>query len=77
MYKRQASYVYESDREKELINAFRTVTDSSIEPTEELDGGRFWGLNEIRANLGKNIFTPNFEYEFINLLNSDVPSKKD
>jgi isopentenyldiphosphate isomerase len=72
-----ASYVYESDREKELINAFRTVTDSPIEPTEELDGGRFWSLNEIRAHLGKNIFTPNFEYEFINLLNSDVPSKKD
>ncbi|MDY5999358.1 MAG: NTP pyrophosphohydrolase, partial [Candidatus Limisoma sp.] len=32
--------------------------------TEELDGGRFWTLLEIREAMGKNVLTPNFESEF-------------
>jgi hypothetical protein len=31
---------------------------------EELDGGRFWTLDEIRSAIGQNILTPNFESEF-------------
>ncbi|MBR0330366.1 MAG: NTP pyrophosphohydrolase, partial [Alistipes sp.] len=31
--------------------------------SEETDGGRFWSIEEIRQNLGKGIFTPNFEME--------------
>lgn len=57
-------YVFESDREKELIYAFKTVYDGAIKPSAELDGGRFWTSSEIRENLGKNIFTPNFENEY-------------
>ena len=58
-------YVFESAIEKELDNTFRTVYDGKIIPdTEELDGGRFWPIEEIKANLGKNVFTPNFEQEF-------------
>ena len=30
---------------------------------DELDGGRFWKIEEIKENLGKGIFTPNFEEE--------------
>lgn len=57
-------YVFQSSREKELVFSFRTVYDGEISPSEELDGGRFWPLDEIRANLEKGVFTPNFESEF-------------
>ena len=60
-------YVFESDREKELGFSHRTTYDGEIAPSEELDGGRFWTLEEIRDNLGKGIFTPNFESEFLRL----------
>lgn len=58
------SYVFESEREKELVNAFKTVIDSIPEPSDELDGGRFWSIEEIDANIGKGVFTPNFEQEY-------------
>lgn len=61
------SYVFESDREKELVNAFKTVTDHIPHPSEELDGGRFWTKDEIQSALGKSIFTPNFEQEYLRL----------
>ena len=58
-------YIFESAIEKELVNTFRTVYNGEIQPdTEELDGGRFWSMEEIKTNLGKNVFTPNFEQEF-------------
>ena len=60
-------YVFESDREKELVFSYRTTYDQPIHPSEELDGGRFWTLEEIRDNLGKDVFTPNFESEFSRL----------
>lgn len=60
-------YVFESDREKELVFSHRTTYDGEILPSEELDGGRFWSLAEIKNNLGKGIFTPNFESEFLRL----------
>ena len=58
------TYVFESDREKELVFAHKTIYDGEIKPSEELDGGRFWPLKEIRSNMGKGVFTPNFESEF-------------
>lgn len=58
-------YVFESDREKELIYVHRTTYDGDIHPsTEELAGGRFWTKEEIIKNIGKKIFTPNFESEY-------------
>ena len=57
-------YVFESSREKELVFAHKTVYDGEIHPSEELDGGRFWSIEEIKANMGKGVFTPNFESEF-------------
>ena len=57
------SYVFESDREKELVFVHKTVYDGEIHPSDELDGGRFWNIEEIKENLGKGIFTPNFEGE--------------
>ena len=56
--------IFESTREKELVFSHKTTYDGPIIPSEELDGGRFWSLEEIRSNIGKEIFTPNFENEF-------------
>ena len=57
-------YVFESDRERELVFPYRCTCDSDIRPSAETDGGRFWTMDEIRSHTGKGIFTPNFESEF-------------
>lgn len=59
-------YVHESEIERELVNAFTAIVDAGdivIDPVE-IDEGRFWTLDEIDANLGKGVFTPNFEGEY-------------
>lgn len=56
-------YVFESAREKELVFVYKTVYDGEIQPSNELDGGRFWGIDEIKESIGKKVFTPNFEEE--------------
>ena len=58
-------YVFESSRERELVYVHRTTYDGKIRPsTKELDGGRFWTMQEIREAIGKGVLTPNFESEF-------------
>ncbi|KAA6314923.1 Isopentenyl-diphosphate Delta-isomerase, partial [termite gut metagenome] len=37
-----ANYIFESERERELIFAYKTIYDGEITPSNELDGGRFW-----------------------------------
>lgn len=69
------SYVFESDVEKELVNVFKTVIDYLPSPSDELDGGRFWTKQEIADNLGKDIFTPNFEQEYKKYILSKIDSK--
>ena len=62
---RVGKYVFESKREKELVYVHRTTYDGPVTPSaEELDGGRFWTLDEIREAIGKEVLTPNFESEF-------------
>lgn len=62
-------YVFESDIEKELVHTFCTIYSGTITPNkEELDGGRFWLIQEIKESLGKGVFTPNFEQEFSQIL---------
>lgn len=56
-------YVFESARERELVFVHKTVYDGEVKPSDELDGGRFWSLDEIRQAMGKEILTPNFESE--------------
>ncbi|MFR9503176.1 MAG: NUDIX domain-containing protein [Rikenellaceae bacterium] len=62
------SYIFESERERELVHVYTTCFDGEVCPTEELDGGRFWSVGEISESLGKDIFTPNFESELLNVL---------
>lgn len=62
------SYVFQSDRERELVNVFFATSDSLPCPSDELDGGRFWSIDEIDRNIGKDVFTPNFEQEYIKVV---------
>lgn len=58
-------YVFESQRERELVFVHRTTYDGPVTPNpDELAGGRFWTHQEIISNIGKCIFTPNFEQEY-------------
>ncbi|MBQ8674370.1 MAG: NUDIX domain-containing protein [Bacteroides sp.] len=56
-------YVFDSVRERELVFVHKTVYDGPVCPSDETDGGRFWSIAEIREQIGKGIFTPNFESE--------------
>lgn len=70
-------YIYESNVEKEMIYAYKTVlTEENIKPnSQELAGGRFWSMKEISENIGKNVFTPNFEYEYNNIFQLQTNSQ--
>ncbi len=62
------SYIFESERERETVYAFHTVYEGEIHiDPEEIDDGRFWSFTAIHENLGKGIFTPNFEMEFLRI----------
>lgn len=65
---RISRYVFRSERECELVYVHRTVYDGEVQPSDELDGGRFWSPAEIRASLGCGVFTPNFENEATEIL---------
>jgi isopentenyldiphosphate isomerase len=69
-------YVFESAREKELVYVHKTVYDGPVKPSEELDGGRFWSIDEIERNMGKGLFTPNFENEFTRVVLKELPKGK-
>lgn len=59
------TYQFESEIEKELVNVFAAVGTYELHPDlAEVDEGRWWELSDIDANLGKGVFTPNFESEF-------------
>lgn len=60
-------YLFESEREKELVYVFSTIYMGEVCPSDELDGGRFWSLCEIEAAMGQGVLTPNFEQEFLKL----------
>jgi isopentenyldiphosphate isomerase/intracellular septation protein A len=61
-----ARYVWESEVERELVYTF--ICYAKIQPVfehGEIDGGKYWSFAEIRNNLSKGVFTPNFEKEFL------------
>jgi isopentenyldiphosphate isomerase len=61
----RGKYIWESSRERELVNSYSTVSEQvPILNTDEIEEGRFWKLSEIEENFGKEVFTPNFEHEF-------------
>lgn len=59
------SYIFESSCERELIYVHTTIYKKEIIPNiNELANGRFWSKVEIRNNMNKGVFTPNFENEY-------------
>ena len=65
------AYVFESPREKELVNVFAAVGDFALTPDrDEVECGRFWTSEEIGTAYGKEIFTPNFESELLRIKDS-------
>lgn len=61
-------YVYESEIERELVYTYLMVYNGTFTPQEsEIEEVRFWSFEEITSQLGKGVFTPNFELEFAKL----------
>ena len=59
------TYLFESEIEKEMVNIFAAVGSYELTPDcDEVDQGRWWPVAEIDENLGKGLFTPNFESEY-------------
>ncbi|RMG64502.1 MAG: NUDIX domain-containing protein [Calditrichaeota bacterium] len=67
-------YIHRNERESELVHGFLLVDDGPFYPDPlEIQEGRFWRIAEIQALLGKGIFTPNFEQEFVLLQQLVLP----
>lgn len=59
------TYVFESEIERELVYSFLTYDFKGINlHSEEVTEGKFWSQKQIEQNLGKGVFTPNFELEY-------------
>jgi len=59
------SYVMRNEFESELVYTFRMVSNGPFKINhDEIIFGKFWRIKDIKNNLGKELFTPNFEQEF-------------
>jgi isopentenyldiphosphate isomerase/intracellular septation protein A len=70
-------YKWETDVETELVFMFVTLYDRAITfNRDEIEDGRFWKIKKIRDALDKEMFTPNFIFEFDILLKALGKSSK-
>lgn len=69
-------YVMRNNFESELVYSFQMLSNGpfNINPNEIIFG-KFWRIADVENNLGKDIFTPNFEQEFA-LLRKIIKSGK-
>lgn len=59
------TYEFESPVEREMVNVFAAVGSYRLCPDpDEVEEGKWWDLADIDSNIGRGIFTPNFESEF-------------
>ena len=59
------SYRWDTDIESELVYYFLSYDFQKIHlHSDEVEEGRFWGPSQIEKQLGNDVFTPNFEYEY-------------
>jgi isopentenyldiphosphate isomerase/intracellular septation protein A len=59
------NYLFESEIEREMVYSFVSYDFQGIKlHSEEVVEGRFWSQKQIEQNLGKGVFTPNFEFEY-------------
>jgi len=68
-----AKYVWQSDIESELVFSFICRYDRPITVNkDEIDEGKFWKVKKIKEAMGNGQLTPNFEFEFENILRKAV-----
>lgn len=59
------TYRWDSEIESELVYVFVTHDFKTIHlHSDEVEEGKFWTPKQLEQNIGKDIFTPNFEYEY-------------
>lgn len=62
-------YVWKSSRERELVTAYHVVFTGKITPDmDEVDEGRFWDIDELKQQIGKEVFTQQFEQKELKYL---------
>jgi isopentenyldiphosphate isomerase len=58
------TYIHTNSYESELVYTYTCVHDGELHfNKDEIDQVRPWTLDEIKQNIGKNIFSDNFEHE--------------
>jgi isopentenyldiphosphate isomerase/intracellular septation protein A len=58
-------YRWECPQESEMVFSFIVTYGGPFSPDgKEVIEGKFWSFADIRSNLGKGVFTPNFEHEY-------------
>lgn len=58
-------YRWDSEIESELVYSFITYEGKpDALCSDEISEGKFWKIKDIERNIGKGVFTPNFEQEF-------------
>ena len=63
------NYLWHGINETEYVHSFSLVYSGTVHPNpEEVEEGRFFPLEEIKAKVGMNFLTPNFEFEYIHYL---------
>lgn len=66
-------YKFVSPQEAELVHSYYAIYDGIIIPDEEeISEGRFWNIDDVLNNIGKGIFTPNFEMEFQRIISEKL-----
>lgn len=69
------SYIIETDTERELSYCYYAIYDGPVKiDQDEVSDGRFWSVDEIKANLDKGVFTVNFKADFLRFLKSGISS---
>lgn len=70
-------YRWDSAVESELVYCFVSYRGNpNAYSPDEVTETRFWKLADIERNLGKQLFTPNFEHEYLLLKKSGLLGKK-
>lgn len=59
------NYIAENEGDREMVGLYITIGAFDLHPDNyEVSEGRYWTIEEIEANIGKDVFTPEFENEF-------------
>ncbi len=58
------SYIHSNPYETELVYTYSCIYDGEIHfHQDEIDKVRLWNIDEIKENIGKGVFSNNFEHE--------------